>query len=166
MIASDPRLTLRPAVAADKATIITMVNAMADCDQMPRLDADAQQRLIRDAFERKKFEMVLADWEGKAVGYLAFFEAYSTFEARPTLFIDDLFVTPEYRGRHVGYELFRYGLREAQKRDCGRMEWLVLENNRSAFGFYDRLQAHRLKGWAPFRMNRSDIDNLVGQASR
>lgn len=166
MIASDPRLTLRPAVATDKATVIAMVNAMADCDQMPKLDAEAQQRLVRDAFERKKFEMVLADWEGKAVGYVAFFEAYSTFEARPTLFIDDLFVVPEYRGRHVGYELFRYCLAESQKRDCGRMEWLVLENNRSALGFYDRLKTHQLKGWAPFRMGRNDIDKLVGQSPR
>ena len=134
MTVTDPRLTLRPATPADKSTILAMVNAMADCDQMPRLDADAQQRLIRDAFERKKFEMLLADWEGKPVGYLAFFEAYSTFEARPTLFVDDLFVVPEYRGRHVGYELFRHCLREAQKRDCGRMEWLVLEGNQFSAG--------------------------------
>ncbi len=138
-----------------------MVDALADCDNMPRLDEEAQQRLIRDAFERKRVEFVLADWEGKAIGYAALFETYSTFEARPTLFIDDLFVLPEFRGRHVAYELFRYCLREAQRRDCGRMEWLVLEGNRPAFGFYDHLQAKRLKNWVPFRLNRDDIQRMA-----
>src|ERR1035437_9143233 len=107
MMTTDPRLTFRPAVASDKDAILTMVNAMADIDKMPRLDEDAQKRLIRDSFEKRRFEMILAEWEGKSVGYAAFYEAYSTFEARSTLFIDDFFVLPEYRGRHVGYELFR-----------------------------------------------------------
>src|SRR6185295_12441151 len=112
---------------SDGLSVLAMVNALADTDRMPRLDAEAQQRLLRDAFEKKRVEIVLAEWEGKPVGYVAFFETYSTFEARPTLFIDDLFVLHEYRGRHVAYELFRHCLREAKTRDCGRMEWLVLE---------------------------------------
>lgn len=138
-----------------------MINAMADVDKMPRLDPEAQTRLLRDAFEKKRFEMILAEWEGKPVGYAAFFEAYSTFEARPTLFIDDLFVQPEYRGRHVAYELFRYCLREAKRRDCGRMDWLVLESNQAAFGFYDHLRANKLKDWTPFRLQRADIERMA-----
>src|SRR5947208_6273780 len=123
---TDPRLVLRPAVYADRLTVLHMVNAMADHDKMPRLDEMAQQRLLRDAFERKRVDFVLAEWESTAVGYVGFFETYSTFEARPTLFIDDLFVLPEYRGRHVAFELFKYCLREAKTRDCGRVDWLVL----------------------------------------
>jgi GNAT superfamily N-acetyltransferase len=146
---------------ADKNAILTMVNAMADIDKMPRLDEDAQKRLIRDAFERRRFELILAEWEGKPVGYVAFYEAYSTFEARPTFFIDDLFVLPEYRGRHVGYELFRTCLREANRRDCGRVEWLVLEGNQPAFGFYDHLNAKKLKNWVPYRLTRSDIEKMA-----
>jgi len=158
---TDTRLSFRPAVAADKNAILSMVNAMADIDKMPRLDDDAQKRLIRDAFERRRFEMILSEWEGKPVGYVAFYEAYSTFEARPTFFIDDLFVLPEYRGRHVGYELFRTCIREAKRRDCGRMEWLVLEGNQPAFGFYDHLNAKKLKNWVPYRLNRADIEKMA-----
>lgn len=158
---TDPRLTFRPAVASDKDAILTMVNAMADIDKMPRLDEDAQKRLIRDSFEKRRFEMILAEWEGKSVGYAAFYEAYSTFEARATLFIDDFFVLPEYRGRHVGYELFRVCVREAKRRDCGRMEWLVVEGNLPAYGFYDHLRAKQLKGWIPYRLTRSDIDKMA-----
>ena len=156
----DPRLSFRPAVRTDRTAILAMVNAMADTDKMERLDPMAQERLIRDAFDRKKVEFILAEWEGKAIGYVAIFDTYSTFEARPTLFIDDLFVLPEYRGRHVAYELFRYCLREAKRRECGRMEWLVLEGNQPAFGFYDHLQAKRLKNWIPFRLNRDDIERM------
>jgi GNAT superfamily N-acetyltransferase len=156
----DPRLSFRSAVLADRAAILAMVNAMADWDKMPHLDAPAQDRLIHDAFTRKRVEFVLADWEGKPVGYAAIFESYSTFEARPTLFIDDLFVLPEYRGRHVAYELFLYCVKEAKRRDCGRMDWLVLESNQAAFGFYDHLNAKRLKNWIPFRLNRDDIQKM------
>jgi GNAT superfamily N-acetyltransferase len=156
----DPRLTFRTAVPADRAAVLTMVNAMADWDKMPHLDAAAQDRLIYDAFTRKRVEFILAEWEGKPVGYAAIFESYSTFEARPTLFIDDLFVLPEYRGRHVAYELFRYCMQQAKKRDCGRMDWLVLETNEAAFGFYDHLRAKRLKNWVPFRLTREDIQKM------
>ena len=160
-MAIDPRLSLRPAEATDKQAILTMINAMADVDKMPRLDDQAQQRLLRDAFDKKRFFIMLAEWEGKPIGYAAYFEAYSTFEARPTLFIDDLFVQPEYRGRHVAYELFREMMREAKRRDCGRMDWLVLESNQGAFGFYDHLRANRLNDWTPFRLLRADIDRMV-----
>ncbi len=157
----DPRLSFRPAIPSDKMALLSMVNAMADADKMPRLDEMAQQRLLQDAFEKKRVEFVLALWENIAIGYVAIFETYSTFEARPTLFIDDLFVLPEYRGRHAAYELFRYCLREAKRRECGRMEWLVLEGNQPAFGFYDHLQAKRLKNWIPFRLTRADIDKMA-----
>ena len=157
----DARLSFRPAVPADKNAILSMVNAMAEIDKMPGLDEEAQMRLIRDAFERRRFEILLAEWEGKPVGYVAFYEGYSTFEARPTFYIDDLFVLPQYRGRHVGYELFRTCLREARRRDCGRVEWIVLEGNQPAFGFYDHLQAKKLKNWVPYRLNRTDIEKMA-----
>ena len=157
----DPRLSMRPAVRTDRSAILAMVNAMADTDNMPRLDPMAQERLIHDAFDRKRVEFILAEWEGKPVGYAALFESYSTFEARPTLFIDDLCVLPEYRGRHVAFELFRYCLQEAKRRDCGRMDWMVLEDNQRAFGFYDHLQAKRLKNWIPFRLTREDIERMA-----
>jgi len=157
----DPRLSFRPAASTDRMTVIAMVNAMADHDKMPRLDEQAQQRLLRDAFEKKRVEFILAEWEGKPVGYAAFFEAYSTFEAKPTFFLDDLFVLPEYRGRHVAYELFLYCIREAARRDCGRMDWLVLQDNQAAFGFYDHLQAKKLKNWVPFRLTREDIQKMA-----
>src|SRR5882724_7132655 len=172
----DPRLTLRPAVPADRSAILAMVDAMADTDKMPRLDAMAQARLMRDAFERKRVEFVLAEWEGKAIGYVAFFESYSTFEARPTLFIDDLFVLPEYRGRHVAYELFRYCLKEAKRRECGRVDWLVWKETRlpsdstitlkrksSRVGFPSVSPVKTSKGWRNLAKVQSGLDVFLAE---
>src|SRR5258708_22754769 len=142
---SDTALTFRPAVPDDTQTLVSMINAMADADKCPRLEPLAEHRLVRDLFDKKRFEVVFAEWQGAIAGYAAFYPGYSTFAARPTLFIDDLYVKNEYRGRHVAFELFRYLLSEAKRRDCGRMEWRVIEGNEEAFGFYDRLKAKKLQ---------------------
>jgi ribosomal protein S18 acetylase RimI-like enzyme len=158
---TDTPLIFRPAVSDDARTLLDMVNAMADADHYPRLDPEAQNRLIRDAFEKKYFEIVLAEWQGAIAGYAAFYQGYSTFEASPTLFIDDLYVKNEYRGRHVAYELFRHLLREAKRRDCGRVNWLVAAVNQEAFAFYERLKAKQLQGWIHYRLNREDIEKMA-----
>ena len=158
---TETPVTLRPAESKDAQTLIDLVNAMADADHCPRLDLEDQNRLIRDALQKKRFELVMAEWQGQVVGYAAYFEGYSTFEARPSLFLEDLFVKPEHRGKHVAYELFRHLLREAKRRECGRVEWKVVEGNDSAFGFYERLQAKRLQGWVLYRLHYDDIQRMA-----
>ena len=159
MVTSTP-LIFRPAVPEDAQTLVGMINAMAATDKCPGLEPMAEHRLIRDLFEKKRFEVVLAEWQGTVAGYLAFYQGYSTFEARPTLFTDDLYVKNEYRGRHVAFELFRHLLREAKRRDCGRVEWRVVEGNEEAFGFYDRMKAKKLQGWVPYRLTYGDIQRM------
>src|SRR5947208_2691006 len=105
---SDSPLTFRPANPDDAKTLVGMINAMAAADKCPGLEPMAEHRLIRDLFERKHFEVVFAEWQGTAAGYAAFYQGYSTFEARPTIYIDDLYVKNEYRGRHVAFELFKH----------------------------------------------------------
>lgn len=157
---TDTPLTFRPAVPDDAQTLANMINAMAAADKCPGLEPLAEHRLIQDLFEKKRFEVIFAEWDGSPVGYTAFFQGYSTFDARPTLFIDDLYVKNEFRGRHVAFELFRYLLREAKRRDCGKMEWRVIEGNEEAFGFYDRLKAKKLQGWVHYRLSYDDIQRL------
>jgi ribosomal protein S18 acetylase RimI-like enzyme len=158
---TDTPLIFRPAVSSDARTLLDMVNAMADADHCQRLEPEAQNRLVKDAFEKKRFEIVFAEWQGNVAGYAAFYQGYSTFEARPTLYIDDLYVKNEYRGRHVAYELFRHLLREAKQRDCGRVEWMVAAGNEEAFGFYERLRAKKLQDWTHYRLNRDDIEKMA-----
>jgi GNAT superfamily N-acetyltransferase len=129
------------------------VVALADFERLPPPDDQAQARLIEDAFgPKQRVEIAVADLNGDIIGYAFFFETYSTFLARPTLYLEDLFVLPEYRGQRVGYALFTYCASEAARRGCGRMDWAVLDWNTHALSFYDRLGATHLHDWKLYRL--------------
>jgi GNAT superfamily N-acetyltransferase len=148
----DP-VRIRPATAADSDAIIRLVLGLAEFERLPPPDADARARLLRDAFgPQPRFEILLAEVDGHPAGYAFYFETYSTFLARPTLYLEDLFVLPEHRGRRLGYALFQACAREALRRECGRMDWVVLDWNTHAIQFYERLGARRLPDWQLFRL--------------
>lgn len=150
------------AEARDGDTLLGLIDALADYEHLPRPDPDARRRLIADAFgARPRFEAYLARVEDAAVGYAIVFETYSTFLARPTLYLEDLFVLEAHRSRGAGRALFLRCVREALRRGCGRMEWSVLDWNALALGFYERLGARRLAEWQPFRLLRSDMEGML-----
>jgi GNAT superfamily N-acetyltransferase len=151
------------AEAQDGATLLGLIDALADYERLPRPDPAARERLLSDAFGAEpRFEAYLARLDGAAVGYAIVFETYSSFLALPTLYLEDLFVLSKHRGRGLGRALFLHCAREALHRGCGRMEWSVLDWNASALGFYERLGARRLADWLPFRLLRADLERLVG----
>jgi len=155
-------LRVRRAEAADGATLLELIDALADYEHLERPDAAARTRLLADAFgPRPRLEVLLAEADGHALGYAVLFETYSTFLARPTLFLEDLFVRPESRSRGAGRALFLRCVREAEQRGCGRMEWSVLDWNALAIGFYERLGARRLDEWLPYRLTREDMARLL-----
>jgi GNAT superfamily N-acetyltransferase len=95
----------------------------------------------------------LAEVDGAIVGYAIYFFTYSTFRARPTLYLEDVFVLPERRGQGAGVALFRACAREAVAQNCARMEWQVLSWNEPSIVFYQRLGARHLDAWLPFRLD-------------
>ncbi|HMA33378.1 MAG TPA: GNAT family N-acetyltransferase [Chloroflexia bacterium] len=153
---------VRPATPADAATIIRLVLALAEFERLPPPDEAARARLLADAFgPRPRFEIFLATVQGQVAGYAFIFETYSTFLARPTLYLEDLFVLPEFRAQRVGYALFRYCVQEAVRRGCGRMDWAVLDWNQHAIAFYERLGAHHLADWQLYRLDQADLQQLL-----
>jgi GNAT superfamily N-acetyltransferase len=108
-------------------------------------------------------DVFLAEYDGRAVGYAFVFETYSSFLALPTLFLEDLFVLPEYRSKRVGYSLFTAMVAEAHRRGCGRMEWAVLDWNQLAIDFYKRFGATHLKEWQVYRLVREDMERILGE---
>ena len=116
---------VRRATAADAEAILQLVDALADYESLPRPSAEAKKRLAADM--DKRFDAWIAEVDGKSAGYAFVFETYSSFLALPTLYLEDLFVLPEYRSRKVGFALFSKVLEEAKRRGCGRMEWTVLD---------------------------------------
>lgn len=154
--------TVRRASPRDAETILFLVDALADYEKLARPDAAAKQRLIADMFsERPRINAFLGEYEGKAAGYAFVFETYSSFLALPTLYLEDLFVLPEYRSKKVGYALFTAMVREAHERGCGRMEWTVLDWNQIAIDFYKRLGATHMKEWHLYRLVRSDMETIL-----
>lgn len=144
---------VRRATADDAETLLALIDALADYERLARPTADARERLIRDGFgPEPRFRALLGLVDGRAAGYAVCYHTYSTFLARPRMFLEDLFVLPDYRGRSVGSALFRAVARQALEDGCGRMEWMVLTWNRLAMDFYDRAGASPLSDWQPYRL--------------
>ena len=134
-----------------------LINALADYEKLPRPEAAAAARMRADAFgSRRRFEAALAvDDADRAVGYAIWFETYSTFLAKPTMYLEDLFVLEEARGTGAGGMLFDHVRALGEERGCGRMEWQVLDWNTLARDFYHRRNAQWMKEWLLYRISYS-----------
>ena len=155
-------LSIRGATGADLDVFLSLVDALADYERLDRPTAEARQRLARDGFgESPRFHAYLAEVDGKAVGYAITFFTYSSFLARPTLYLEDLFVLPDARRLGVGRALFTHLAREAVQRGCGRVEWVVLDWNRPAIDFYERLGARRLTEWYTYRLTGEALEAMA-----
>jgi GNAT superfamily N-acetyltransferase len=153
---SEP--VVRPATASDAEAFLSLVDALADYEKLERPAPDARERLLRDGFgDRSAFRPYLAELHGEPVGYAITFLTYSSFLARPTLYLEDIFVLPEARSRGVGKALFRLAAAEAVERGCGRMEWAVLDWNQLAIDFYERMGARRMAEWYTYRLAGEQI---------
>lgn len=156
--------TVRKAKPTDSEAILKLVDALADYEHLERPLPEAKHRLVRDLFgERPRIEAFIAEYDGSAAGYAIVFETYSSFLALPTLYLEDLFVLPEVRGKRLGYALFMHVLQEAHARGCGRMEWSVLNWNTLAIDFYRRLGATHMKQWQLYRLQREDMEKLLSR---
>jgi GNAT superfamily N-acetyltransferase len=139
---------------ADLPRLLELIDGLADYEKLARPDAAARERLAADAIANPpRFWTLLAEIDGHVVGYAIYFFTYSTFRARPTLYLEDVFVLPDHRGKGAGVALFRACARQAVARGCARMEWQVLAWNAPSIDFYQRLGAHHQSDWLPFRLD-------------
>jgi GNAT superfamily N-acetyltransferase len=145
---------------------LDLVDALADFEKLPRPDADARERLSRDGWPENnqppRFAAWLAELESApgvrtAIGYAITFETYSSFLARPTMYLEDIFVHPSHRGVGAGSALMRHLIQQAWETGCGRMEWVVLDWNTGAQRFYERVGARRLTEWYTYRLQREEM---------
>jgi GNAT superfamily N-acetyltransferase len=153
---------VRAATEADGPTFLALVQSLAEYEKLDPPSPEAERRLLRDAFGPKpRFEVLIAEKDGKAVGYAVYFEIYSSFLALPSLYLEDLFVITEARGAGAGKALMRWLAREAVRRGCGRFEWQVLDWNRLAIDFYERLGAQHLAAWETYRLTGEALKRLA-----
>jgi GNAT superfamily N-acetyltransferase len=154
-----------PAQATDVPVILSMINALAEYEQLTHEVTATEDDLRQSLFgPRPAGEVVLA-YAGQApVGFALFFHNFSTFVGRQGLYLEDLFVVPEWRGKGVGKRLLAHVAAIAESRNCGRMEWAVLDWNESAIAFYRRMGAHVLDEWRVCRLTGSELRAVATRA--
>ncbi len=160
-----PDIVLRHAQAADVPAILGLIRALAEYERLGHeVEADEDALTATLFGERPAAEVVMAEVDGATAGFALFFHNYSTFLARPGLYLEDLFVQPAYRGLGVGARLMKHLARLALERGCGRFEWSVLDWNAPAIGFYRRLGAVGMDGWTTQRVAGEALRQLAGEA--
>jgi len=160
---------IRPAHVEDVPIILELIRDLATYERAPNEVAATEEQLVDVLFGERPAAEVLIAFEGKsAVGVAVFFHNFSTWLGRPGLYLEDLFVKPENRGKGYGRALLIELAKIARDRGCGRMEWAVLDWNEPAIKFYHALGAKPMDEWTVFRLTREGIARLAnsGQAEQ
>jgi GNAT superfamily N-acetyltransferase len=154
--------TIRPGKLQDAAIILRLIRGLAEYERLAHHVEATIGRIRLHGFGRRPyFETIICRKGGQPVGFALYFFTYSTFLAKPSLYLEDLFVVPEERGNGAGKALLTALARIALRRGCGRMEWAVLDWNRPAIGFYRRLGATLRTEWILTRLTGAPLARLA-----
>jgi GNAT superfamily N-acetyltransferase len=154
-------LTIRPVTVADIPVVLSLIRELAEYERLLHEVVATEERLREALFGPKPAaECVIARVGGQPAGFALFFHNFSTFLSRPGLYLEDLYVRPDQRGKGIGEELLRHLARLAVQRGCGRMEWAVLNWNKRAIEFYERMGAVGIKEWTVYRLTGEALTRL------
>ena len=157
---------MRFAQETDVGLILDLIRALAEFEKLSHevvADADSLRYSLFEG--RRVAEVLIAEYAGTPAGFALFFHNFSTFLGRPGIYVEDLFIKPEFRGKGIGREVLAFLARLAVERNCGRLEWAVLDWNKRAISFYERLGARALDNWTVYRLTGKKLDELAEQAS-
>ena len=153
-------LTFRFAEAADTPLILNFIRALAEYEKMADLVVADEALLGDQLFQKKNAEVIFAMEEGKEVGFALFFHNFSTFLGRSGLYLEDLYVLPEFRGKGYGKALLQKLAAIAVERGCGRMEWWCLDWNQPSIDFYKSMGAEPMDEWTVYRVAGETLQKL------
>jgi GNAT superfamily N-acetyltransferase len=157
-------LKIRPATPADAPVMVELIRALAIYEREPDAVTATEADLLRDGFGASpKFRCVIAEWDGEAAGFAFWFYNYSTWQGRPGLYLEDLFVKPEFRGEGIGKALLLHLAKIAADEHCGRFEWSVLDWNTPAIEFYESLGAKLHREWLRMRVEGEALVRLAAR---
>ena len=155
------KLTLRYAQEQDCEKILFFIRELAKYEKMED-DVIATPELLREwIFEKKKAEVIFPMEDGKEVGYALFFHNFSTFLGRAGMYLEDLFIMPQYRGKGYGKATLKELARIAVQRGCGRLEWSCLDWNKPSIDFYLSLGAEAMDEWTVYRLTGDTLENMA-----
>ena len=155
---SNEKLVVRSARKSDARYFVHLVRELAAYEKLEPPGAGETRKLVRDGFgKNRRYSLLMAFRGEEAVGYCVYFMTYSTFLARPTLYVEDIFVSADERRSGVGSRMFLKIIDIAAKKGCGRIEWMVLNWNEPAISFYDGMGAQALDGWRHYRLDEKQF---------
>lgn len=154
-------MSFRSAERQDAGLILSFIRQLAEYEKMSGEVVATEELLTEWIFDKRKAEVVFAVAGGREVGFALFFHNFSTFLGRAGIYLEDLFVLPEYRGHGYGKGLLKYLARLAVERGCGRLEWSCLDWNRPSIDFYLSLGAAPMDEWTVYRLTGDTLEGLV-----
>lgn len=159
-------LVLRSATPADVPVLFRLIQALAEYEKLSHAVTGNAEALSEHLFGTHPYaEAVLAEYAGQPAGFALFFSNYSTFLTQPGIYLEDLFILPEYRRQGIGKAMLSYLAQLAVERGCGRLEWSVLDWNEPAIAFYRRMGASVLDDWRICRVTGESLIQLAAEAS-
>jgi GNAT superfamily N-acetyltransferase len=157
-----PATRIIPATEQDTSTILEMIRALAEYEKLSHLVTATEERIRESLFGPKPAaEAVLAFCDTECAGFALFFPCYSTFLAQPGIYLEDLYVKPNFRRKGIGFALLKHVAKLAIERGCGRVEWGVLDWNQPSIDFYKRLGATPQDEWTKYRLTGAALERLA-----
>jgi GNAT superfamily N-acetyltransferase len=161
---TDTGVTIRPARADEVPLILQFVRELAEYEHLLHEVVATEDKLRKDLFGPRPYaEVVFACLDGEPLGFALFFHNYSTFLGQPGIYLEDLFVRPTVRGKGLGQALLRWLAAEALRRNCGRLEWSVLNWNEPSIQFYKKLGAKPMDEWGIYRLTDQSLRNVAAK---
>jgi len=165
MITKIEGFTIRYAGEDDTKLILQFIRELAEYEKLLD-DVVATEELLHEwLFVRHKAEVIIGEFQGKTVGFALFFHNFSTFLGRAGIYLEDLYIQPEYRGRGMGKTMLLYLIKIAKERGCGRVDWSCLDWNTPAIDFYISLGAEAMSEWTGYRISGETLEELANQFS-
>jgi GNAT superfamily N-acetyltransferase len=155
---------IKPATIKDVQTIVDLIKAIAEYEKLSDQVQATNETIIEHLFSQKSYaECIIAFENNKPIGFALYFHNFSTFVSKPGIYLEDLFVLESHRGNGYGKKLLLQVIALANQRNCGRVEWSVLNWNKPAIDFYESLGAIAMNEWTTYRLNEEKISTLLNK---
>ncbi len=158
----NDKFNIRESGKDDVPVILDFIKELAEYERLSNEVTASEDMLRRNLFEKKYAEVLIGELNSEPVGFALFFHNFSTFLAKPGIYLEDLYVMEKYRGRGFGRKMLSYLAKLTIERDCGRLEWSVLDWNKPAIDFYLSIGAVPMEDWTVYRLTGKELSSLAG----
>ncbi|MCK5220698.1 MAG: GNAT family N-acetyltransferase [Candidatus Aminicenantes bacterium] len=160
----NDKFKIREAGKDDVPVILSFIKELAEYEKLSNEVKATEDMLRRNLFEKKYAEVLIGELNSEPVGFALFFHNFSTFLGKPGIYLEDLYVMKKYRGRGFGRKMLSYLAKLTAERDCGRLEWSVLDWNKPAIDFYLSIGAVPMEDWTVYRLTGKELSSLADRS--